>query len=141
MPSRNDVKCSMASIAVQNRRRKRCQTVPRWCRERAKITRECVIRMTSQNAKSSSKCDEKWVTTLGDVTRTIMCPLPPGYGSSKAVVDFVRRHGVAELLQQGMSNLGDILEAARHVVEHCLPKRSAQFSAGRCRGTDHPRSR
>jgi hypothetical protein len=33
---------------------------------RAKRTRECVIRMTSEDAKSSSKCDVKWVTTLDE---------------------------------------------------------------------------
>ena len=38
--------------------------VPGWCRMRAIESSECVIRMTSQKGKSSSKCDENWATTL-----------------------------------------------------------------------------
>ena len=38
--------------------------VPGWCRMRAIESGECVIGMTSQKGKSSSKCDENWVTTL-----------------------------------------------------------------------------
>ena len=45
---------------VPDRATRRATTVPEACRGWC----ECVIRMTSQKGKSSSKCDENWVTTL-----------------------------------------------------------------------------
>jgi hypothetical protein len=34
------------------------------CRMRAIVSRECLISMMPLTATTSSKCDEKWVTTL-----------------------------------------------------------------------------